>query len=83
MEASKELANLHNQIWPERSHSRDADARFGSAVGCSRAAKDHGCCDSALRDSQKLDVAGVLSTAGGWIRGQNCAYHADEGRELG
>lgn len=77
------LANLHNQIWPECSHARDADARFGGAVGCSCASKYHGCRNAALQDSQKLDVAGVLSTAGRWIREQNCAYHADEGRELG
>lgn len=42
------MTDLHDQVWPESAHTRDADARFGCTVGCSCATKNHGCCDAAL-----------------------------------
>lgn len=42
------LANLHDQVWPECSHARNANTRFGGTVCCSCAAEDHGCRDTTL-----------------------------------
>lgn len=57
--ASGDLANLHNEVWPECSHSCDTDTGFGRAIGCSGTAKDHGSRDSALFNGQRCLAASL------------------------
>lgn len=62
------MANLHDQVWPERSHARDADTGFGCAIGCSCTAKDHGSRNSALyygqiRFARSLTLGDVVRIA--------------------
>lgn len=52
----KKLTDLHDQIWPESADTCDAYARFGRTVGRSRAAEDHGRCDTALFEEVSKSV---------------------------
>lgn len=46
-----DVSHLHDQVWPECSHTRDTDARFSCAVRGSCAPEYHGRCNSALHAS--------------------------------
>lgn len=55
-------AHLHDQVWPECSHARDTDARFGCAVRGSCATEYHGRCNSALLPSTIVSWSSPLQT---------------------